>query len=449
MTYRRLRRLLGLAAALVLLSACANLGQPQWQLNRLRAGAAGAELAGIAIGQRDSKGRLDTRSVGCAQFSADGRRCRAPLTPDTLLRVASISKLATTLGVMRLVEAGKLDLDRDVSGYLGFSLRNPAYPNQAISLRQLLAHSSSLIDGEVYWAPYPQTLQQLLGSAVHFDSSHRPGSCFRYTNLNFGIIGSIVERASGERFDQFMQHEVFAPAHIEAGFNWSGLTLVAGARVGGIWSRESPNAPQDAPAARWRVQDPWHAQLDDFHGRQPALQIRYIDVKSSDGTRLGAPPPDYSLGSNGTLFSPQGGMRISLRGLLTLGEQLLQRSLISEASLQTLLAAAQSPQLLPDCDHSSQPASRHYGLGIEVLRFDPDDAIWIGHFGDAYGLKAAVLVDRQAGVVRSYIINGSARPLPPASAPFVELDTAEAWLLRHWPLSRSTNKRQGYGGGID
>jgi CubicO group peptidase (beta-lactamase class C family) len=52
------------------------------------------------------------------------------VTADDPVRIASISKLVTTLGVMRLVDKGKLDLDRDVSDYLGWKLRHPAFPDK-------------------------------------------------------------------------------------------------------------------------------------------------------------------------------------------------------------------------------------------------------------------------------------------------------------------------------
>src|SRR5436190_22947897 len=76
---------------------------------------------------------------------ADRARGRA-LTIDDPARIASISKLAVAIGVMRLVEQGRLDLDRDVSFYLGWPLRNPAFPDQPITLRLLLSHRSSLKD---------------------------------------------------------------------------------------------------------------------------------------------------------------------------------------------------------------------------------------------------------------------------------------------------------------
>ena len=85
------------------------------------------------------------------------------VSADDPVRIASISKLITALGVMRLVDGGKLDLDRDVSDYLGYPLRNPAFPARKITLRLLLSHQSSLLDGDdLYIIPLGMTLQQRL-----------------------------------------------------------------------------------------------------------------------------------------------------------------------------------------------------------------------------------------------------------------------------------------------
>src|SRR3954454_11916087 len=70
---------------------------------------------------------------------ADRARGRA-LTIDSPVRIASISKLVVALGVMRLVQQGRLDLIRDVSHYLGCRRRNPAFPDRRITLRLLRSH---------------------------------------------------------------------------------------------------------------------------------------------------------------------------------------------------------------------------------------------------------------------------------------------------------------------
>ena len=106
---------------------------------------AGEPIATVRVFfDRDSV--TDTRVQGFADKTA-GRQ----VTADDPVRVASISKLVTAIGVMRLVEAGKLDLDADASEQLGWRLRNPAFPATPITLRLLLSHRSSLTDGAGYW----------------------------------------------------------------------------------------------------------------------------------------------------------------------------------------------------------------------------------------------------------------------------------------------------------
>src|SRR5690348_16839624 len=67
-----------------------------------------------------------------------------PVDANTLFRVASVSKFVTALGTMKLVEQGKLSLDADIGEVLGYRLRNPHFPDQPITLRMLLTHTSSL-----------------------------------------------------------------------------------------------------------------------------------------------------------------------------------------------------------------------------------------------------------------------------------------------------------------
>ena len=79
----------------------------------------------------DARRIIDVRASGLADRAA-GRAA----TADDPARIASISKMFVAMGVLRLVEAGRLDLDRDVSTWRGWSLRNPAFPDQAVTLRR-------------------------------------------------------------------------------------------------------------------------------------------------------------------------------------------------------------------------------------------------------------------------------------------------------------------------
>ena len=132
------------------------------------------------------------------------RAGRRALTIDSPVRIASISKLVVALGVMRLVEAGTLDLDRDVSDYLGWRLRNPAFAERPITLRLLLSHRSSLRDGVDYAVPLGTSLESALANPAAFDLVNPPGTFFRYSNLNFPVIASVMERTTGKRFDRLM-----------------------------------------------------------------------------------------------------------------------------------------------------------------------------------------------------------------------------------------------------
>src|SRR3954462_11593255 len=167
--------------------------------------------------------RFDARGITAsgAQGLADRGAGRA-LTLDDPVRIASITKLHVALGVMRLVEAGKLDLDRDVSDYLGWKLRNPAFPDTPITLRLLLSHRSSIRDGVDYWLiPATGRIEQTLRDPKAWDAEHPPGRYFQYSNLGFPVIATVMEAATGERFDRLMQRLVFAPLKLDACLNWS------------------------------------------------------------------------------------------------------------------------------------------------------------------------------------------------------------------------------------
>ena len=110
------------------------------------------------------------------------------MTPATLFRIASVSKMMTTLGLMRLVEQGKLSLDQDVGIYLGFSLRNPHFPQQALTLRRLLSHTSSLRDAGGYaWGP-EHSLRDVFtaGGDSMWDPAAAPGSYFSVLQPELG-----------------------------------------------------------------------------------------------------------------------------------------------------------------------------------------------------------------------------------------------------------------------
>jgi CubicO group peptidase (beta-lactamase class C family) len=134
------------------------------------------------------------------------------MTSDTLVRVASITKTFTALAAMQLVERGQLQLDRDVNEYLDFAI--PALPGRApVTLRRLLGHLTGFEDRRsdigAWNGPRVQLGPYL---ARHMPPRLNQGdSIVAYSNYNAALAAYIVERASGQPFEQYLGEHIFQP----------------------------------------------------------------------------------------------------------------------------------------------------------------------------------------------------------------------------------------------
>jgi CubicO group peptidase (beta-lactamase class C family) len=335
------------------------------------------------------------------------------LTIEDPVRVASITKLVVALGAMRLVEQGKLDLDADVSGYLGWRLRNPAFPDVTITLRLLLGHRSSMQDGIDYWLiPATGRLEDALSDPKVWDSEHRPGSYFRYSNLAFPVVASAMEAASGQRFDALMQRLVIAPLKLDACFNWSLCRDDVTARAVVLY------APDGS------------VRRDDLKGIRP-------DCAGVPGPGGGCDLSGYRPGTNGAIFSPQGGLRISVRDLASIGQLLLRKGRLPDGSRflsEASLAEMARPAWLFDGSNGATEDGFYcgYGLATQILaRCPPSDDPFgdgrarIGHAGDAYGLRSGLWVDPQSGTGIAYFATGQGDDPPRGRSAF---RAVEEWL---------------------
>lgn len=130
----------------------------------------------------------------------------------TLFRPGSVSKLFTWTAVMQLVEAGKLDLDRDVNAYLDFKI--PPYQGQAITLRNILTHTAGFEESVRYLMgndpkklmPLDEYVRKALPKRVF-----APGTTPAYSNYATALAGHIVARASGMSFDDYVDRNIFRP----------------------------------------------------------------------------------------------------------------------------------------------------------------------------------------------------------------------------------------------
>jgi CubicO group peptidase (beta-lactamase class C family) len=150
-----------------------------------------------------------------------------PAGPNAIYGVASVSKLALATATMRLAEQGLLDLDADVGGYLGFRVRNPAYPDSAITARHLLTHTSGLawpleeIPGfydDWAWDSAPGLAEWLPEFIVPGSSylpvvwkNSAPGERELYSNIGTSLLGLVIERVAGLAFEDYCRDSIFLP----------------------------------------------------------------------------------------------------------------------------------------------------------------------------------------------------------------------------------------------
>ena len=158
------------------------------------------------------------------------RENQAPATGQTVYLLASLSKAVIVTAVMQLVERGLVDIDRDISLYLPFTLRNPLHPQVIVTPRMLLSHSSGLagpatddeLPGFYDWfppdgaPPLAQTLAgYLLPGGAHYVpavwQASAPGTRELYSNLGATLLAYMVEFVSGEEFGSYCRKHIFLP----------------------------------------------------------------------------------------------------------------------------------------------------------------------------------------------------------------------------------------------
>ncbi len=155
-----------------------------------------------------------------ATFASAGQ----PVDRDTLFQVASLSKWITALGVMTLVDAGRIDLDAPVESYLiRWTLPPSAFDHREVTVRRLLSHTAGLTDGLGYagFAPgtavqsLPDSLTRAADASPGRDGVVRvgqpPGAEWAYSGGGYGIVQLLIEDVTGEPFAAYMQRAVLHP----------------------------------------------------------------------------------------------------------------------------------------------------------------------------------------------------------------------------------------------
>lgn len=353
-------------------------------------------------------------AAGWARINEDGN---TPLTNDHKVRVASISKLILTMSFMTLVEEEIVDLDTDISTYLEFDLRNPNFPNIPITVRQLLAHTSSIRDGSHYFMGINGNFRDFFiadesdESAYHFENgahfasydNQGPGEYFTYSNLNFGILAGIIENVTQTRMDLFVKERLFDPLGINATFNVCTL-------AGSNYSSLATLYRRGNGGETWAPDGPWISQVDD----DPILCHYEGDMFARDILPDLSPLETYKFGANPTLFSPQGGLRASSKDLAKLMKLLMNdgcwegQQIIAKPSIDAMLTPVWNYDETLKNGHTGGEAATNdqnafgmmttYGLSTHIIDLKDWDLSeqshkFYGHLGSAYGLQGQFWYD--------------------------------------------------------
>ncbi|MBI2306865.1 MAG: DUF1343 domain-containing protein [Rhodocyclales bacterium] len=249
-------RTLRFLLALLLVLPAVGRAQPLLQIEQL-APLAGIVEAEIAAGHIPGAVVLVGQGERIVYAQAFGRRAllpaAEPMTLDTVFDLASLTKVvATTPAILRLVERGRLALDAPAARYWP---EFAAHGKAAISVRQLLAHTSGLPAGiDLRGVLRPAEVLRRL-AAVRPEG--RAGGEARYSDVNFAVLGELVRRVSGQPLDVFVERQVLQPLHM------GDTAFLPSAE---LRHRVAPTSANGAAWRRGEVHDPLAARLGGVAG---------------------------------------------------------------------------------------------------------------------------------------------------------------------------------------
>lgn len=285
------------------------------------------------------------RIVYAKAFGLSDLETRQPLREEQLFRIASISKSFSATSIMQLVEAGRISLDDDFGSLVGFPIRNPKYPDKVITLRMVLSHTSSINDSEGYFNLDVINPSKNTNWAKCY-SDYAPGEKYAYCNLNYNMVGAVIEKVTGERFDSYVRNHILKPLGIYGGYCVDSLdnslfaTLHEFDSAGGFIPAPSAYAPRTE-------------------------QIR-----------------NYTMGYTTPIFSPTGGMKISAQGLAA---YMIMHMNYGRSGDVRIISRRSSKTM-------QKPVAREQGYGLGLTHTDKliPGLQMTGHTGSAYGLYSTM-----------------------------------------------------------
>lgn len=334
------------------------------------------------------------KGYGCFGYAETGKK--RPVKRTTLFRIASISKPITATAIMQLVQRRKCRLDEDVSRYLGFRLRNPRYPKKIITLRHLLTHTSGITDHghydrflEASYSTSPPPLTSILkkGGIYYSKKSWKkqpPGKGFNYTNLGFGVLGTLVEKISRLRFDEYCKKNIFLPLGMNASFNIDDFG--SSAEFATLYAHYSE---KEREQEEYKDKKEFEPSMDDFSGGRPPRR----NLKG------------FTPGYNAMIHSPQGGARVSVEDLGRFMSACMNGGAHGGKRILQYWAASYMQREIWS-GTMSNGIRRVNGLSFHITKKLVEDARLAGHSGRAYGFQGLMYFDpvKKDGII--ILMNG-------------------------------------------
>jgi len=163
---------------------------------------------------------IDGRLAHVATFGVQDLKTNTPVTATTDFRIASMTKSFTVLAILKLRDQGKLSLEDPVSKWIPefANIELPTRDSATLKIRQLMSHSAGLPEDNPWadqqLAASDADLTQWLRQGIPFSTP--PGTRYEYSNYAFGLLGRIVTKAAGIRYDRYVQREIIAKLHMDS-----------------------------------------------------------------------------------------------------------------------------------------------------------------------------------------------------------------------------------------
>ena len=276
---------------------------------------------------------------------------KEPIAKDDIFRIASISKSFCATAVMQLVEQGKLNLDQDVSELVGFEVRNPNFPDKVITVKMLLSHTASMSDANGYFSL----------NAMNPDSSatwkqawnsYAPEAGYEYCNLGYNTLGTIVERVSGERYDQYIVNHILNPIGVYGGYEVLSLDST---KFVNIYT--------------------WDDEKNEYIHKPAAYATKEKEIEN------------YVFGVSTPVFSPTGGLKISAQDLAQVMKMHMN---LGTAENGTQIISKESAEAMQSIVAPKTDEGDAYGFAIRTSNQLLDGHTMIGHTGGAYGVYTSM-----------------------------------------------------------